>query len=212
MEETGREIRGTTPPDLSPFSRAKTIVAIREKGEVMLRSTTIAMAILLLAANVAQAQWSDGAGRSADHRYRLDDGSGENSIGLTNGGSFAWLTRYTIQPNDTLITHIEVAFGTPTSINGLPVTAYLWSDPNNDGIPDDARVLSSASGVIQGANESVPILNPHFVTFDIPDVAFAAGQNFFVGVIVQHLPGQFPAAIDQTEPLPGAGVTAGTGL
>jgi len=179
-------------------------------------SVVAAMGLLGLGVATARAQWSSvgyqqgnpGGGTEANE-YQLDDGVAENSIGLTAGGSFAWLTKYTATAGKTNITNIKVAFGTPVTLNGLPVTAYLWSDPNNDGSPADAQVLAQASGVITGANPSVPINNPTFVNFDIPDTNRNVGQNFFVGVIVQHLAGQFPAAIDQTAPLPGPGVTWG---
>jgi hypothetical protein len=179
-------------------------------------SVVAAMGLLGLGVATARAQWSSvgyqqgnqGGGTEANE-YQLDDGVAENSIGLTNGGSFAWLTKFTATPGNTLIRNIKVAFGTPLTINGLPVTAYLWSDPNNDGSPADAQVLAQATGIITGGNASVPINNPTFVNFDIPDTTRNVGQNFFIGVIVQHLAGQFPAAIDQTPPLPGAGVTWG---
>ena len=39
-----------------------------------------------------------------------------------------------------------------------------------------------------------------FVSVDIPDVTFAAGDSFFVGAFITHAAGDFPAAIDQTSP------------
>jgi hypothetical protein len=169
---------------------------------------------LLACVGTASAQWSsvgyqqgDPGGSPDANEYQRDDGVAENSIGLTAGGSFLWLTRYTSNAATPIIQNIKAAFGTPLTLNGLPVDAFLWIDANNDGSPAGEAVAATASGVIAGANPSVPINNPTFVTFDIPDTLVTPGQNFFIGVRVQHLAGQFPAAIDQTAPLPGAGIT-----
>ena len=182
----------------------------------MRRYGLLAAATVLAGASAAQAQWSSAGYQEGNpgqasllNEYQLDDGVAENSIGLTNGGSFAWLTRITVSAGKQTITNVKVAFGTPASINGLAATAYMWSDPNGDGSPADAVVLGQANGVVSGGNPAVPINAPTFVNFDIPDQTRAVGSNFFVGVILTHLAGQFPAAIDQTAPLPGAGITWG---
>ncbi|MFK5922124.1 MAG: autotransporter outer membrane beta-barrel domain-containing protein [Verrucomicrobiota bacterium] len=56
-----------------------------------------------------------------------------------------------------------------------PITAYLWSDPNNDGNPLDAVVLQSVAGVsaLEGTNT--------FINFSIAPTMFAAGDFFFAG-------------------------------
>lgn len=172
---------------------------------------------LLACASVASAQFSDAGFREGNvggtpdiNEYQRDDGVAENAIGLTAGGDFAWIMRYTSQVANPLITGVRVAFGTPLALNGTAATAYVWSDPNNDGSPADAVLLGQAAGVVSGANAATPINTPTFVAFNTPDVLIVPGQNFFVGVKVTHLAGHFPAAIDQTAPLPGAGFTWGT--
>jgi hypothetical protein len=171
---------------------------------------------ILACATTASAQLSSfgynaggASGTPEANEYQLDDGVAENAIGLTNGGDFAWITRYTANASFPVVTGIRVAFGTPLALNGTPATAYIWSDPNNDGSPADAVLLGQANGVVSGANATTPINTPTFVLFDTPDVGFTPGQNFFIGVKVTHLAGQFPAAIDQTAPLPGPGITWG---
>lgn len=170
--------------------------------------------VVLILVSSASAQFSDVGFQIGDpgggpdiNEYQRDDGVAENTIGLTAAGSFGWLQTYTSLATAPIITNIRIAFGTPLTLNGAPVTAYLWSDPNQDGNPTDAQVLASAAGVISGANAAVPINNPTFVSFNIPDTAVTVGQRFFLGVIMQtQLAGQFPAAVDQTIPLPGPGV------
>jgi hypothetical protein len=142
------------------------------------------------------------------NEYQRDDGVAENSVGA-GAVSIAWLHPYTVLANREVITNIRVAFGTPLAINGRPARTFLWSDPNGDGNPNDAVVLANANGVVSGANATVPINTPTFVSFDIPDTFVGnAGTSFFVGCIVDGLAaGNFPAAIDQTLPFPPAGTT-----
>ena len=149
----------------------------------------LGLVALLALASTASADPFSGAGYQPGlpgaapdaNEYQRDDGVAENSIGLTAGGDLFWMSRYTALANQNLITQIRIAFGTPQSLNGHAVTAFLWSDPNNDGSPADAMVLAQASGVISGANATVPINSPTFVAFDIPDTAVPVGSNFFVG-------------------------------
>ena len=130
--------------------------------------------------------------------YQLDDGSAENSVGLTAGGSFIALNSFAVTPGNNIIGSISIAFGTPAfpdpSLNGLTYTAVLWSDPDGDGEPNDAVVLASVSGVISMASTNT------FLTSLIPPTAVLT-PNFFVGFVITHAAGQHPAAFDQTAPL-----------
>ena len=78
--------------------------------------------------------------------YMIDDGTAEDSVGLTNGGNFARLNSFPVSGGNNVITSISIAWGTPAfpdpTLNGLPYTAVLWSDPNGDGSPTDAVVLA----------------------------------------------------------------------
>jgi hypothetical protein len=129
--------------------------------------------------------------------YMIDDGTAENSVGLTAGGSFVACNSFPVTGGNNLITSISIAWGTPLfpdpTLDGLPYTAVLWSDPNGDGSPTDAVVLASVPGVIsqQGTN-----------TFLISDIAdtMVTTPNFFVGFLITHIAGQFPAAFDEDAP------------
>ena len=81
--------------------------------------------------------------------YMLDDGTSENSIGLTAGGEIVCLNEFAVIPGSETITSINIAWGTPAfpdpSLNGLPYTVAVWSDPNGDGSPTDAVLLTTAS-------------------------------------------------------------------
>jgi hypothetical protein len=139
--------------------------------------------------------------------YVIDDGTAEDSIGLTNGGSFVACNEFPVSGGNNVITSISIAWGTPVNpdptLNGLAYTAVLWSDPNGDGSPTDAVVLASAPGVIsqEGTNT--------FITTTIPPTMVTT-PNFFVGFLITHNAGQFPAAYDETAPLPGRSWVAQT--
>ena len=131
--------------------------------------------------------------------YMIDDGTAEDSIGLTNGGSFVACNEFPVTGGNNVITSISIAFGTPVnpdpSLNGLAYTAVLWSDPNGNGSPTDAVVLAQAPGVI--AQEGTDT----FITTVIPPTMVTT-PNFFVGFLITHNAGQFPAAFDESAPLP----------
>jgi hypothetical protein len=102
---------------------------------------------------------------------------------------------FTVQPGATTISSIALAFGRPTFggsnlQNGQPVTIYLWSDPNGDGDPSDARVLRSVRAVT--ANVDTNTVN----LFPITPITLAVGSHFFVGAILTEVGMQVPGAID----------------
>src|SRR6476620_12282683 len=84
--------------------------------------------------------------------YLIDDGTAEDSVGLTAGGNLLVLNEFPVSGGNNVITSISCAFGTPLfpdpTLNGLPYTAVLWSDPNGDGSPTDAVVLAQVNGVV----------------------------------------------------------------
>src|SRR6476659_3687536 len=129
--------------------------------------------------------------------YMIDDGTAEDSVGLTAGGSLVALNSFPVSGGNNVITSISIAWGTPLfpdpTLNGLPYTAVLWSDPNGDGSPTDAVVLAQAPGVVSQAGTDT------FITTVIPPTMVTTA-NFFVGFLITHAAGQFPAAFDETPP------------
>ena len=129
--------------------------------------------------------------------YMIDDGSAENSIGLTLGGDIICLIDFPVIPGAETIQTVSIAWGTPQfpdpSLNGLPYTVAIWSDPNGDGNPTDAVLLNTAGGVVSQAGTDT------FITTDIPDTTITT-SHFFVGFLITHSSGQFPAAFDETSP------------
>ena len=131
--------------------------------------------------------------------YVIDDGTAEDSIGLTAGGTFVSCNEFSVSGGNNVITSISIAWGTPAfpdpTLNGLAYTAVLWSDPNGDGSPTDAVVLAMAPGVISSAGTDT------FITTAIPPTMVTT-TNFFVGFLITHNAGQFPAAFDESAPIP----------
>jgi hypothetical protein len=131
-----------------------------------------------------------GIAGTSNCNYGWDDGLGETSIGFTGGAAtnWVWATRFIANPGCNEITSVQVAFGTAPA--GTPVQVYVMSDPNSDGIPNDAVVLSTANGI--SANENTDTYN----NYPVPS-AFVSG-SFFVAVRMNQPPGNFPARLDQT--------------
>ena len=106
---------------------------------------------------------------------------------------------FPVTGGNNVITSISIAWGTPAfpdpTLNGLPYTAVLWSDPNGDGSPTDAVVLAMAPGVISQQGTDT------FITTAIPPTMVTT-TNFFVGFLITHTAGQFPAAFDENAPIP----------
>jgi hypothetical protein len=129
--------------------------------------------------------------------YMIDDGTAEDSIGLTSGGSFVAVNSFPVSGGNNVITSVSIAWGTPAfpdpTLNGLPYTVGLWSDPNGDGSPTDAVLLATASGIIAAAGTDT------FITTTITPTTVTT-TNFFVGFLITHNAGQFPAAFDEDAP------------
>jgi hypothetical protein len=103
-----------------------------------------------------------------------------------------------------ILDSVSLTFGAPPRIgltrnSGLgnwptrtyPITVLLYRDPNNDGNPIDAELLTQATGAVQNPDS----LN--FTTIPIDRTILPVGQNFFVGVLFRNLErNQRPATAD----------------
>ena len=124
--------------------------------------------------------------------YRRDDGSAEVYVS-SDAPNMAWLVQYQVTAGGERMRAIEIIHGLMPV--GFPVDVYLWSDPNGDGNPDDARVL---------AHVPTTILSPDSNTFErveLDDVYVGeVGTSFFVGAIVHNftLLADYPGAKHNT--------------
>jgi hypothetical protein len=126
----------------------------------------------------------------------LDDGSTENAIGLTAGGDQMWMQRFGAASQNTTVTSISTAWGSPLNPptgnppNGSPVDILIYSEPSQTGNPTDGVVLQHVTGTLAGTGTDA------FQSFTLSPPVTVNGI-FFVGAAVTALAGQFPAPLDQ---------------
>ena len=128
--------------------------------------------------------------------YALDDGESDISV-QSEGDYMAWLSQFTVVGDFGTITDIDISFS--STALGEPVTLYLWSDPDGDGNPTDATVLTSWSLTIEPGMDNPDALS----RIDVPDTFVGIeGTSFFVGAILDVPSGGsiYPAAADWDEP------------
>lgn len=116
-------------------------------------------------------------------------------IAPSGGKGVAWMQRFNAKAGRDEIVSVQAAFGRPGAsvplINGDPATIAIWSDPDQDGRPDDAVLRISVPTTIQNANTG--ILNE----IPLPAAVHVEGK-FFVGVATEMVPGQHPAVFSDT--------------
>ena len=126
-----------------------------------------------------------------DFIYVRDDATGDTAVGA-GAVDLIWLNQFDALTWANRITSISVAFGWPGfgPPDGTPVTLALWDDPNNDGDPADAVLLTTANGTI--ANAGTDIYN----VFTIPTTELHG--SFFAGVLVTEADNEYPARMDDS--------------
>ena len=164
--------------------------------------TLVKKLFAIAAAGAMTALFSSNAQASVLHR--LDDGQSNAALGLTGGGGrydLFWLNSFTAQPQGEVINSISLTWGTPVFAGltgmfpGMATEVLLYSDPNNDGNPNDAVLLTNATTAV--ANPDTDIFT---------NVAIAPTKvtgNFFIAALMRNLNFNttYPAAIDTTSPV-----------
>ena len=134
--------------------------------------------------------------------YLHDDGTQEIALGI-NQTDMVWMNAFTVQKGAETIVAVELSWGYG------PADIGIWDDPNNDGNPDDAVLITVV--------EDVPVRFPDHDPFRVIDVPSTyvgeVGERFFVGAHVA-VPGvtgsdEFPAGFDQTASAGQSWATAG---
>lgn len=152
----------------------------------MARTPLIALTCLALTAHAG--------GIPDPFEYRLDDGTGNFTIGPSQfNANMTWLNTFQAQAGRERITRVSVSFGNIFDNNGVPgsdaVTVAVLNDPNNDGNPSDAVLLATGTGTwtAQASNT--------FLHFDLDTDAVVEG-TFFVAVMMDVLQRANPARMD----------------
>ena len=135
-------------------------------------------------------------------RYVYDDGVQEANINFVGAVlEFAWMNRFTVVPGGEVVTAVEVVWG--DTYPDLPGEVVLWSDPNGDGNPVDARVIVA----VDTRSMKIDFPSDNLNVVQIPPTHIGpAGTSFFVGVHFDDIWGSGkPVAIDVDEPHSGQG-------
>jgi hypothetical protein len=128
----------------------------------------------------------------------LDDGTVENGIGLTAGGQFVWLNRFTPDPADFpfVLDQVSMLFGNTVTV-GDDIEIVIWQDTDGDGDPSTGTEVLYYEWFTVLYNDdltwndfvlSSPVLltGPGDVLVGAVNRSGAAGD------------GKYPASIDQT--------------
>jgi len=133
-------------------------------------------------------------GGDALFQYALDDGTGNFTIGPSQfDANMTWLNTFNVEPGFERISTVFVSFGDIADNGGAVgsdiVTVAVLDDPNNDGDPSDAVLLSTGTGVWtdRAPNE--------FLSFPLDTPADVEGV-FFVAVMMDVIQGANPARMD----------------
>ena len=141
-----------------------------------------------------------------DAIYQLDDGSTENSIGLTNGGDVMWINAFQVVEGAGAITEISSVWGstggTGQPPEGAPARFLVYEDPNDDGDPSDAVLLTEVETTVQDPGTDA------FTTEAIAPTS--VDGTFFIAALFQNQDADtFPAPLDQSSGSQGASWVVG---
>ncbi len=168
----------------------------------MSTSTLVKKLFAIAAAGAMTALFSSNA--QASVLYKVDDGQSNLSVGVTGGSGrydLFWLNSFTVQPQGEVINSISLTWGTPVYAGltgmfpGMATEVLLYSDPNNDGNPNDAVLLTSATTAVANPNTDI-----------FTKVAIAPTKvtgNFFIAALMRNLNigTTYPASLDTTSPV-----------
>lgn len=107
------------------------------------------------------------ASAASAYTYQIDNGNYADSWTFTNGNT-TWANHFTAVSGNNVIDKVLIAFGDNSNqnMNGQSVTIKLWNDPNGDGNPSDAVLLTSYLGTVANAGTTL------FNEFDIANCEF----------------------------------------
>jgi hypothetical protein len=159
------------------------------------------------------------SGGWAINTYAYDDGVSENATKIWSGagtwGQTCWINEFDASGGADTITNVLVAFGSgmfPLNQGAIgdPANVGVWSDPNQDGNPTDAVLVTQVATTIS-------VLGDAFQSVAIPPTPVTG--KFFVGAWAANSPiaplggtnGVFHAAIDNTLGANGRSWYAGVG-
>ncbi len=151
---------------------------------------------LLFVSIVAVLGCLDRPSRASDAlvEYALDDGAGNFTIGPSQfDANMTWLNTFEAQPGFETIFEVFVSFGDISDNDGNTgpdgVTVAVLEDPNDDGDPADAVLVSTGAGVWTDEGPNT------FLSFRLDSPATVEG-TFFVAVMMDVIQRANPARMD----------------
>jgi hypothetical protein len=183
----------------------KTLLKSPSQTLVMLSSLVVLLPGVVISGAVPSAAMAATMGPSTNKLYSLDNLGKDpltslSAFGLTPRadyrgnitGDFMWLNSYKAEEGGEIINSISLTWGLPNSTKGSTgfsdwkdnpriASLLLYADPNEDGNPNDARLLAQSDVLI--TDPDTDILTKVMVT----PTQFAVGQNFFVAALVRNL-------------------------
>ena len=128
--------------------------------------------------------------------YQIDDGTGEDSIGLFSLEKTTYMNQFTTPGTGDYISSIEIAWG--KIYNGMVSKIFVWDDPNNDGSPIDRIALYSSDVIVDNANTDI------FNIFNVPRTyvlgSFFIGFEYFASQEELDSSNYYPGRLDQDHP------------
>jgi hypothetical protein len=113
-------------------------------------------------------------------------------------GDLMWLNAYKVQTGGEILKSIGLTWGPSASAQGSPINLLLYRDPNNDGNPNDAQLLTQAETQVSNPD------GRQFTTVNLQPTTFNVGQTFFVGALLRNVRrDQRPATADLAGTAPG---------
>jgi hypothetical protein len=139
-----------------------------------------------------------------DATYQLDDGTSENALGFGGqGDDFAamWLNAFEVVEGAGTLTEISTTWGNEGSESvppeGKEGVAAVYNDPNNDGDPSDAELLTQTEITVQDPGTN------NFTTVSLPPTDVEG--TFFIGVMLENNDSaNFPMPMDESSEFQGA--------
>ncbi len=130
------------------------------------------------------------------YTYLHDDGERDSQLNITAPVDTAWMMTFTVVEGWEWIGAVELVWG--NTFPGQPANVVIWSDPDQDGVPIDAEVLSIAP------TTTANVLTSIYNRVEVPPVYIGPpGTKFFVGAQINDIYNTAPAAIDIDQPGPG---------
>lgn len=131
---------------------------------------------------------------------QYDDGVSENGLGLNAGGELAWMHYYTCLD---AISQVRTSYNLVAAGRGSRIAIYEDADCDGDATTGLALVYTA---IVTGG--TVNVGTDTYNVFAInPPVAIPSGCAL-VAITADHVTGEFPAPMDQTNPTPDAWVMA----